>query len=95
MTSFPFIEAARALAALAAGAAVGAGHFATLGPNSRLFGAGRTARAFGLQAARMAATSAALFALARLGALPLVAGLAGFLAARGVALRAATRREAG
>ena len=94
MNSVSPIEATHAVGALAAGLVVGGCHFASLRWNGELFGAGRVAPAIGLQLARIALSSAALFALARFGALPLIAGMAGFLLARGAALRAVTRAEA-
>lgn len=94
MNSVPLVDLAHAAAALIAGLAVGGCHFASLRLNARLFGAGHAARAGGLQLARIVLTSVALFALARFGALALIAGMAGFLLARGVALRSAgTVRE--
>lgn len=85
------IELAYGAAGLIAGLAVGGCHFASLHWNGRLFRGGQATCAFGLQLARVVLTSTALFALARLGALSFVAGLAGFLLARGAAMRVFAR----
>jgi len=72
---------------LFAGVAAGAGHFVSLRWNTRLFISGKVWHAPVLQAGRLFMTAAVLYALARLGAMPLLAGMAGFLAARHFALR--------
>ncbi|AOJ84553.1 hypothetical protein WS86_28945 [Burkholderia savannae] len=74
---------------LAAGLAAGACHFVSLGWNSRLFVAGRAGAALALQLLRIALAVAVLVVLARAGAGMLVAGSAGFLAARLIAVRRA------
>lgn len=83
-----------ALAALsgAAGFAFGLAYFAMLGRNVALFlQGGGLAAAAGLTLARLAAAVVAFAIAAKLGALPLLASLLGFLAARFIALRAARR----
>ncbi len=75
------------LTGLAAGAMAGALHFGALGMTVRCFASGRALRAFALQAARFALVAAVFCGLARLGAGPLLAGLAGLLAARHAMLR--------
>lgn len=79
--------AATLAAGFAAGLVLGTLHFASLARNLALFAAGRTAAAFGLQLARLAATLAGFAVLARFGPVPVLAALAGLLAARGLALR--------
>jgi len=74
-------------AGLAAGAAAGTLHFGVLDVTVRCFVTGRALRAFVLQAARFALVAAVFYGLARLGAGPLLAGLAGLLAARHAMLR--------
>ncbi|SDL24486.1 ATP synthase subunit I [Aliiruegeria lutimaris] len=79
-----------ALAALgfAAGLALGFAHFASLRRIVTLYLSGAApARALALQLVRFAVLVAALAALARIGATPLLAGALGLLAARTVVLR--------
>lgn len=92
VSSIHFIEAA---AGLVGGIAVGVWHFASLRWNTRLFSAGRAVPAFCLQLARFALTCAVLFGLARIGAFALLAGMAGFLFARGVALHSVGKLDGG
>jgi len=75
------------IAGLIAGLAAGAGHFVSLRWNTRLFISGKVWHAPVLQVARLFASAAVLYGLARLGAMPLLAGMAGFLVARHFALR--------
>jgi len=75
------------LAGLAVGFIVGLVHFLGLRPTAALFAAGRPGRALALQVARFALVGLVFFALTRLGALVLVAGLGGLLIARGLVLR--------
>lgn len=76
---------------LALGAAVGVAagfvHFTALRWNVSLFERGATPKAILLLLTRFAILAAALVGLAKLGALPLLAGAAGLLAARQVVLR--------
>jgi F1F0 ATPase subunit 2 len=72
---------------LALGTLAGAWHFVSLRWNWPLFADGRAAAALALQLARFALTGALLFLLAHLGALALLAGMAGFLFARAIAMR--------
>ncbi|CAK0586848.1 membrane protein [Burkholderia pseudomallei] len=74
---------------LALGFVAGACHFVSLGWNSRLFVAGRAGVALALQLARVALAVAVLVVLARAGFGMLVAGSAGFFAARAIAVRRA------
>jgi F1F0 ATPase subunit 2 len=76
-----------ALLGLAAGAALGLAHFASLAWNTRLYVSGGAARAFAVQLLRLAVLAAALAGLARLGAPPLLAGALGLLLARRLVLR--------
>ncbi len=82
MTSLSQMPAAPAFAGLIVGLAAGAWHFASLRWNGRLLASGRAVAACVLQLARFALTTALLLALARVGALALLAGLAGLLIAR-------------
>lgn len=91
--SFAQSPAVPALAALAAGVAVGFIHFRTLRRTADAFVGGRAARALALQLVRLALIGGFLFAAARAGALPLLAAAAGVLAGR--ALVMARRRKAG
>jgi hypothetical protein len=91
-----FVLPGLGLAALAGAAGFGFGlaYFAALGRNVALYlEGGGLAAATGLTLARLAAAVAAFAFAARLGALPLLATLLGFLVARFVALNA--RRRAG
>jgi F1F0 ATPase subunit 2 len=72
---------------LVAGLAAGAGHFVSLRWNTRLFMTGKVWHAPVLQAGRLLMTAAVLYGLARLGAIPLLAGMTGFMVARQIALR--------
>ncbi|NMM00182.1 hypothetical protein HHL24_19840 [Paraburkholderia sp. RP-4-7] len=72
---------------LALGTLAGAWHFMSLRWNWPLFAEGRAAAALALQLARFALTGALLFMLAHVGALALLAGMAGFLLARTIAMR--------
>ncbi|MFM0455335.1 ATP synthase subunit I [Paraburkholderia nemoris] len=72
---------------LALGTLAGAWHFLSLRWNWPLFAEGRAAAALALQLARFALTSALLFLLAHVGAFALLAGMAGFLLARAIAMR--------
>ncbi|WP_321937761.1 ATP synthase subunit I [Paraburkholderia sp. J8-2] len=78
-------------AALAAGVAAGAAHFAALRWNARYFAAGRMGIALGAQAVRCVLTAFILFAFARAGFPALLAGMAGLLLARHVVLRQAVQ----
>jgi F1F0 ATPase subunit 2 len=64
-----------------------AAHFMTLRWNWPLFVQGNAAAALALQLARFALTGALLLMLAHAGALALLAGLAGLLLARTIAVR--------
>jgi F1F0 ATPase subunit 2 len=66
---------------------VGAVHFISLNWNWPLFARGKTAAALALQIARIALTCVFLVMLAHLGALALLAGMAGVLLARRIVLR--------
>jgi F1F0 ATPase subunit 2 len=72
---------------LALGTLAGAWHFMSLRWNWPLFAEGRAAAALALQLARFALTGALLFMLAHVGALALLAGMAGFLLARAIVMR--------
>jgi F1F0 ATPase subunit 2 len=72
---------------LVLGTLAGAWHFMSLRWNWPLFAEGRAAVALALQLARFALTGALLLLLAHVGALALLAGMAGFLFARAVVLR--------
>lgn len=77
-----------ALLFVGVGALIGGVHFAALRWNVQLFLAdGSTWRAVGLQLLRMVLTAGALFGCACVGALPLLAALAGLLLVRRLALR--------
>ncbi|MDW5377922.1 ATP synthase subunit I [Halomonas sp. HP20-15] len=78
------------MAGLALGLAGGLVHFLSLAWNLKLFLAGRTWRALGIQILRLTVTVAVLAGLAHWGALAVLAGLAGLLVARHLTLR--TRR---
>lgn len=75
-----------ALAALAAGFALGFIHFRTLARAADAFASGQPARALALQLARLALMGGFLFAVAHAGALPLLAAAAGVLASRSLVL---------
>lgn len=78
-------------AALVAGVALGLVHFGTLHRVSEDYLGGRAGRALALQLLRMAAMIGALYGLARLGALELLAGALGVLIARILVMRRARR----
>ncbi|WP_442755400.1 ATP synthase subunit I [Methylocystis sp. JAN1] len=69
------------------GAIVGYGYFTALWWNVLLIDRGATARALLLLAARVTALVLTLFILVRVGALALLAGAAGLLAARRILVR--------
>jgi len=75
------------LAGFFAGALLGLVHFGSLWWNVQLYAGGRPIRSFGLQILRFALIATVLTGLARLGALPLLAGALGLLLARGILLR--------
>jgi F1F0 ATPase subunit 2 len=79
--------AAQCAIGLAAGMLAGAWHFLSLSWNWALFAKGKTAAALALQIARIALTCALLLILARIGALALLAGMAGVLLTRGLVVR--------
>jgi len=87
--------AAQLVAGLAAGLALGALHFATLWWNTRLVTGAGPLRVTLVQVLRLLLLAAVLTGLARLGAAALLAGAAGLLAVRHVALRLARRGTAG
>jgi F1F0 ATPase subunit 2 len=76
-----------ALLGLAAGVLLGLAHFGSLRWNVRLFTSGGGRRALGAQLLRFALVFAVLAGLAKLGALPLLAGALGILLARQLVLR--------
>ena len=71
---------------LAVGTLAGTWHFMSLRWNWPLFAQGRAAAALALQLARFALTGALLLMLAHAGPLALLAGMAGILLARTIAL---------
>lgn len=81
------IAAVGVAVAVAAGFALGLAYFAALRANVRLYADGRPAAALAVHAARTAVVVAAAVAAARAGAVPLLAALAGFVAARTVVVR--------
>ncbi|KAE8759197.1 hypothetical protein FSO04_14725 [Paraburkholderia madseniana] len=86
MTS-PLPLIAQLAVGLALGTLAGAWHFMSLRWNWPLFAEGRAAAALALQLARFALTGALLFMLTHVGALALLAGMAGFLPARAIVMR--------
>ena len=80
------------IGALVGGFVLGLVHFGTLASVSEDYLAGRTTRALALHFLRMAVMVAALIGLVQLGAMPLLAGALGIVAARAVVLRR-KRRE--
>ncbi|NYH21022.1 N-ATPase subunit AtpR [Paraburkholderia bryophila] len=86
--SLPSIAAQLAMG-LALGTLAGAWHFMSLRWNWPLFAQGRAATALALQLSRFAVTGALLLLLAHAGALALLAGMAGILLARTIAVRRA------
>jgi F1F0 ATPase subunit 2 len=87
MNSAPSSIVAQAALGLALGTLAGAWHFMSLRWNGPLFAEGRPAAALVLQLARFAFTGALLLTLAHFGALALLAGMAGILLARAIAMR--------
>ncbi|HUN26501.1 MAG TPA: ATP synthase subunit I [Steroidobacteraceae bacterium] len=88
----PLMTVAAALGAAAAGGALGRGYFALLRRSVEGLSSGASRFApLALTAARLVGAAAFFAVLGRLGALPLLASLIGFLAARGWALRACPR----
>jgi F1F0 ATPase subunit 2 len=87
MTGFTFGSPLVLVAALAAGFALGYGHFATLKPITDAFAEGAVARALGLQLLRWIVLVVVLIVCARFGALPLLLAALGLLVARAVVLR--------
>ncbi|MEJ2456672.1 MAG: ATP synthase subunit I [Novosphingobium sp.] len=81
-----------AAGALLLGLVLGFVHFGTLASVSEDYLAGRTTRAITVHVLRMAVMVAVLFALVKLGAIPLLAGALGIVIARAMVLRR-TRRE--
>ncbi|MCT2398446.1 ATP synthase subunit I [Novosphingobium mangrovi (ex Huang et al. 2023)] len=77
----------KALAALVIGLVLGFVHFGMLASVTEDYLAGRAMRAVIVQVLRLAVLGAVLFALVRLGALPLLAGALGIIAARAIVLR--------
>ena len=67
---------------LIAGFLAGVLHFASLWWNARLFTTGAASKAIALQVGRIAMTVGVLTSLARLGFVPLLSGVLGFLLAR-------------
>lgn len=72
---------------LALGTLAGAWHFMSLRWNWPLFAEGRAVAALALQLARFALTGALLLMLAHVGALALLAGMAGILLVRAIVMR--------
>ena len=79
--------ALRIVAGFAVGAVLGALHFGSLWWTVSLYGRGAWLAAAGAQLGRFAILGVALFAVAQLGALPLLAAGVGVLAARAVVVR--------
>lgn len=86
LTALPSLALQFGAGALA-GALIGYAYFTALWWNVALIDKGSTATALLFFVARFAVLAAAFFILAKFGALPLLAGAAGLLAARRVALR--------
>lgn len=82
----PSIAAQLALG-LSVGILTGAWHFLSLRWNWPLFASGKAMPALALQLARFALTGALFLMLAHVGAIGLLAGMMGFLFARGVTVR--------
>ncbi|CAE6689693.1 ATP synthase subunit I [Paraburkholderia nemoris] len=82
----PSIAAQLALG-LSVGILAGAWHFLSLRWNWPLFASGKAMPALALQLARFALTGALFLMLAHVGAIGLLAGMMGFLFARGVTVR--------
>jgi F1F0 ATPase subunit 2 len=87
MTSASSSIAVQLALGLTVGTLAGAWHFMSLRWNGPLFAEGRAAAALALQVARFTLTGALLWMLAHFGALALLAGLAGILLARAIAMR--------
>jgi F1F0 ATPase subunit 2 len=81
------LTVARFAMGLAVGTLAGAWHFMSLRWNWPLFAQGRAAAALALQLARFTLTGALLLMLAHAGPLALLAGMAGILLARAIAVR--------
>ncbi|MCX4157648.1 MULTISPECIES: ATP synthase subunit I [Paraburkholderia] len=79
--------AAQLALGLSVGILAGAWHFLSLRWNWPLFASGKAMPALALQLARFALTGALFLMLADVGAIGLLAGMMGFLLARGVAVR--------
>ena len=79
------------LAAFVAGAGLAAAHFGSLWWSVVLVGTGRTGLGVAVQSLRFLALGAALVVIARLGGGPLIAAVAGLVAARALLLRRARR----
>lgn len=75
-----------AVEGLVAGLLAGAVHFVSLRWNVRFFASGHAVIAFVLQLARLGLTAAVFILLAKVGAFALLAGVAGFIWARSIAL---------
>lgn len=86
ITDPTMIVAGDVAAGTVTGLLAGIGHFWSLRRNLNLFAAGRAVPAFGLQLARIALNGVVLAALAHVGALTLLCGMLGWLAARQRAL---------
>lgn len=71
----------------AVGLVLGFVHFRSLWVVTRLYAEGRTGRALGLQALRLAGLALVLYGMARIGTAALIAALPGLLIARWVLLR--------
>jgi F1F0 ATPase subunit 2 len=84
--SLPSIVAQLAVG-VAIGLLAGAWHFVSLRWNGPLYAQGRAVAALAVQLGRFALTAALLLMLAHAGALALLAGMAGILLARTVAVR--------
>jgi N-ATPase, AtpR subunit len=88
MTHHQFAAALEATAALGLGATLGLVYFACLRKTVTLFAAdGGWAGPAMLTVGRFVAAAAAFALAARLGAVPLLSGFAGFVLSRGIALR--------
>ncbi|CAN0620721.1 conserved membrane protein of unknown function [Burkholderia multivorans] len=88
MTLTPLLSPAlRVAAGLVAGGAAGAAYFAALLANTRWYARGAIGAAVAVQLLRFAVLGAVLYGLARLGALALLGGLAGIVAARHAVVR--------
>lgn len=79
--------AAGALLGLIVGTLLGLAYFGSLWWNARLYAGGGGFRALGIQMLRLVLLIGGLAGLAKLGALPLLAGALGLLAARSLLIR--------